>query len=82
MKLVKGLFCIVLLGSVIPLNALEAQGQRQTSDPEVERLRIQADERAREETEQQNWETRIFPVKYVDLGQLNNALSMFRAKMR
>jgi hypothetical protein len=82
MKLVKGLFCIALLGSVIPLNSLAAQGQRQTSDPEVERLRIQAEERAREETEQQNWETRIFPVKYVDLGQLNNALSMFRAKMQ
>lgn len=80
MKLVKGLFCIALIGSVMPLRSLEAQGQRQTSDPEVERLRIQAEERAREEAEQQNWETRIFPVKYVDLGQLNNALSMFRAK--
>jgi len=80
MKLVKGLFCIALLGSVMPLRSLEAQGQRQTSDPEVERLRIQAEERAREEAEQQNWETRIFSVKYVDLGQLNNALSMFRAK--
>jgi hypothetical protein len=80
MKLVKGLFCIALVGSVMPLRCLEAQGQRQTSDPEVERLRIQAEERAREDAEQQNWETRIFPVKYVDLGQLNNALSMFRAK--
>jgi len=43
MKLVKGLFCIALLGSVMPLRSLEAQGQRQTSDPEVERLRIQAE---------------------------------------
>src|SRR5262249_7380029 len=71
-------------GIFLPLSTLASpQGQRQTSDnPDVERLRIQAEERAREETEQKDWETRIFPVRYVDLRQLTNALSMFRAKMQ
>jgi hypothetical protein len=74
---------IALLGILPPLSSLAAaQGQRQTSDPEVERLRIQAEERQREEEEQRSWETRIFSVRYVDLGQLTNALSMFRAKMQ
>jgi hypothetical protein len=74
---------MALLGSLLPLSSsATAQGQRQTSDPEVERLRIQAEERAREDVEQRDWETKIFPVRYVDLVQLTNALSMFRAKMQ
>jgi hypothetical protein len=73
---------IALLGSLMPLSGFGAQGQRQTADPEVERLRIQAEERQREEEEQKSWETRIFSVRYVELGQLMNALSMFRAKMQ
>jgi hypothetical protein len=77
------LLSIALLGILLPLSSLAAaQGQRQTSDPEVERLRIQAEERQREEEEQKSWETRIFSVRYADLGQLTNALSMFRAKMQ
>jgi hypothetical protein len=73
---------IALLG-ILPLSSLAAaQGQRQTPDPEVERLRIQAEERQREEEEQRSWETKIFSVRYADLGQLSNALSMFRAKMQ
>jgi hypothetical protein len=79
---VKRFLSLALLGSLFPLSSVAAQGQRQTSDPEVERLRIQAEERQREEEEQRSWETRIFPVKYVDLFQLTQALSMFRAKMQ
>jgi hypothetical protein len=78
---VRGFLSIVLLASLLPLSSFAApQGQRQTSDVEAERLRIQAEEKARQEIEQRDWETRIFPVKYVDLIQLNTALSMFRAK--
>jgi len=80
---VKGFLSMALLGSLLPLSSFAAaQGQRQASDPEVERLRIQAEERAREDVEQRDWETKIFPVRYVDLVQLTNALSMFRAKMQ
>jgi hypothetical protein len=83
MNAVKRFLSILLLGSVLPPSSFAApQGQRQTSDPEVERLRIQAEERQREEEEQRSWETRIFSVRYVDMGPLTNALSMFRAKMQ
>lgn len=81
---VKGLLSVVLLGTLLPLSVYAApQGLRQTSDnADVERLRIQAEEKAREDVEQRDWETRIFPVRYVDLVQLGKALSMFRAKMQ
>jgi hypothetical protein len=84
LKAVKALLSVVLLGSVLPLSAqAPPQGQRQTSDnSDVERLRIQAEEKAREDIEQRDWETRIFPIRYVDLIQLMKALSMFRAKMQ
>lgn len=80
----KRFLSIVLLGGVLPLSGFAAmQGQRQTSDSaDVERLRIKAEEAVREEEEQRDWETKIFSVRYVDLGQLSNALSMFRAKMQ
>jgi hypothetical protein len=82
MKWIKGLLFVALLGGMLPFTSFAAQEQHQNSDLEVERLRIQADERARQEAEQKDWETRIFTVRYVDLGQLMNALSMFRAKMQ
>jgi hypothetical protein len=62
--------------------SLAAQNQQQRNDSalEVEKLRIQAEERARAEADQRNWETRIFPVRYIDPNQLYQALVMFRAQ--
>lgn len=71
---------ITLLLGVLPWSAFGAQ--QRSDNPDVEKLRIQAEERQRQEEEQKDWETRIFTVRYVDLGQLTNALSMFRAKMQ
>jgi hypothetical protein len=78
----KRLLSIVLLAGVLPWSAFAGQQGQRSDNPDVERLRIQAEEKARQEVEQRDWETRIFPVRYVDLQQLTNALSMFRAKMQ
>jgi len=59
-----------------------AQNPQQRSDAlEVERLKIQAEERARQEVEQRDWETKLFQIKYVDPGELRQALSMFRSNI-
>jgi len=59
-----------------------AQNQQQRNDAlEVERLKIQAEERARQEVEQRDWETKLFQIKYVDPGELRAALSMFRSSI-
>lgn len=46
---------------------------------QVEQARIQAEERARHESEVRDWITRIFPVRNVTPSVLRRALSMFRA---
>ena len=59
-----------------------AQNPQQRNDAlEVERLKIQAEERARQEVEQRDWETKLFQIKYVDPGELRAALSMFRSSI-
>ena len=59
-----------------------AQNPQQRNDAlEVERLKIQAEERARQEVEQRDWETKLFQIKYVDPGELRQALSMFRSNI-
>ena len=40
-----------------------------------------ADQFIRQLTDQQNWESRIFPLKYIDANDLRTALSMFRAEI-
>src|SRR5215813_8374677 len=59
-----------------------AQNPQQRNDAlEVERLKIQAEERARQEVEQRDWETKLFQIKYIDPGELRGALSMFRSNI-
>jgi hypothetical protein len=64
-------------------SSLLAQKDNKQPSPEIEieRLRIQAEERARAEVDQRDWETRIFQIKYVEPRNLRQALSMFRASM-
>ena len=79
--LLRRFFSIALLVAGMSAS-LVAQNQQQRNDAlEIEKLRIQAEERARAEADQRNWETRIFPVRYIDPDQLRFALSMFRAQM-
>jgi hypothetical protein len=61
---------------------LQAQGGTNAADVEIQKLKIQADERARQEGDQRDWETKIFPVRNVDANQLGNALSLFRASVQ
>ena len=74
---------IVVALSIYSLSPqLLAQNSQQRNDAvEVERLRIQAEERARQEVEQRDWETKLFQIKYVDPGELRAALSMFRSSI-
>jgi len=61
---------------------LLAQNPQQRNDAvEVERLRIQAEERARQEVEQRDWETKLFQIRFVDPNELRSALSMFRSNI-
>jgi hypothetical protein len=55
--------------------------QPQNESVEVERMRIQAQERARQEIEQKDWETKLFQVRYVDPTELSRALSLFRVSV-
>lgn len=76
----KRIIAIVLLVAAMPLS-LFAQNQLQRNEAlEIEKLRIAADERARAEADQRNWETRIFPVRFADPNELWVALKMFRAE--
>jgi hypothetical protein len=45
------------------------------------RLQVELAERARREEEQRDWETKIFPIRFVDPGELQRALSMFRGNI-
>jgi hypothetical protein len=71
---------LLLVGTSV---GLHAQGQRQTTsdDVQIERLRLEAQERARKEEEQRNWDTKIFPIKYVDAEELLRILMVFRANV-
>ena len=53
-----------------------AQNPQQSND--AERLRVELAERARQEAEQRDWETRIFTIRYVDPAELRVVLSLFR----
>lgn len=74
----KRVLSIFLLAGLLPWSAFSAEQQNSTDNAEVEKLRLQAQEEAQEAS----WDTRIIPVRYVDLRELRNALSMFRAKMQ
>jgi hypothetical protein len=68
---------------VLAASAQELRAQNPDRNPalEVERARIQAEERARQEVEQRDWETKIFQIKYVDPNELRQVLSMFRSNV-
>ena len=53
----------------------------QNPSQDAERLRIELAERARQETEQRDWDTKIFQIKYVDPNELRSVLSMFRSNI-
>jgi hypothetical protein len=59
-------------------SALWAQNPQQG---DAERLRVELAERARQEAEQRDWETKIFQIKYVDPGELTRVLTMFRSNV-
>ena len=63
----------------ISSSGLLAQNPQQSND--AQRLQIELAERARQEAEQATWETKIFQIRYVDPGELQRALSMFRSSI-
>jgi hypothetical protein len=69
----------LFLALLIPGFSLRALAQNQSGD--AERLKIELAENARREAEQREWDTRIFQIKYVDPGELQRALSMFRGSI-
>jgi hypothetical protein len=64
---------------VVGLSANASAQQAQQSD--AERLRVELSERARQEAEQRDWETKIFQIRYVDPDELRRVLSMFRSNI-
>jgi hypothetical protein len=80
MRLSRVVLIAFSLGGLVP--QLLAQNPQQRNDAaEVERLKIQAEERARQEVEQRDWETKLFQIKFVDPGELRAALTMFRSSI-
>jgi len=67
---------VLLLACVISDLSLQlcAQNPQPRNDGEAQRLALQ-------EVEQRDWETKIFPIKYVDPNELRAALSMFRSNI-
>jgi len=70
--------CLVFLAVVGFSSTVMAQNPPQA---DAERLRVELAERARQEAEQREWETKIFPIRFVDPGELQRALSMFRSSI-
>jgi hypothetical protein len=78
------LAAIFIMGISSTLLAQNQPAQQAQPAPEiqVERMRIEAADRARAEIEERDWETRIFPVRNIDPNQLYAALRMFRARLQ
>ena len=79
MNRIESSFSIALL--MVSMSAGLAAQNPTPQQNDAERLRIELAERARQETEQRDWETKIFPIKYVDPNELRVVLSMFRANI-
>jgi hypothetical protein len=73
---------LVSLSLFIAVAPVMVSAQNQpTAAESLEKLRIEAQERARQAEEERQWETKIFQVKYVDPDELRRALSMFRGNV-
>jgi|GEM_PF-855399 len=81
--IVFGTLCLILIAAwPASLSAQPAQKEQKTApEVEIEKLRLEAEQRARAEAEQKTWETRIFEVKYADLNELQRVLLIFQAQM-
>jgi hypothetical protein len=53
----------------------------QPQQNDAERYRLELAERARQEAEQRDWETKIFQIKFVEPNELQRVLSMFRSNI-
>jgi len=69
---------LIIVGISANLAAQNTQTQQNDS---AEKLRLQLAENARKEAEQRDWIARIFEIKYADPGQLQRALTIFRAEV-
>ena len=65
--------------AVLMCSSAFAQNPQPQND--AERYRLELAERARQEAEQREWETKIFQIKYVEPNELQRALSMFRSNI-
>jgi hypothetical protein len=68
--------------AVTGLSGVLSAQNTNNNDIEIEKLRIEAQERARQEAERRDWETKIFTLKYVEPNQLTALLSVFRASIK
>jgi hypothetical protein len=68
----------VLLTAVLLSSRAFAQNPQQG---DAERYRLELAERDRKEAEQRDWETKIFPIKFVDPNELRVVLQMFRSNI-
>jgi hypothetical protein len=79
----KSLRAALFIGvAVTGLSGVLSAQNTNNNDIEIEKLKIEAQERARQEAERRDWETKIFTLKYVDPNQLTTLLSVFRASIK
>jgi len=67
--------------SIAVLMSSAAFAQNPPPNNDAERLKIELADRARQEAEQRDWETKIFQIKFVEPNELQRALSMFRSNI-
>jgi hypothetical protein len=77
MKVLNSFLCTALFMGVT--TTLPAQNSPQN---DAEKFKLELQERARKDVEQKDWETKIFPIKYVEPGELQTALSLFRSEIK
>ena len=73
---------LIIAIAVTALSGVLSAQSTNNNDIEIEKLKIEAQERARQEAERRDWETKIFTLKYVDSNQLTTLLSVFRASVK
>jgi len=73
----------IVLSAALFTGSLTTTLAAQNANPnEVEKLKLEMEDRARRDIEQRDWETKIFQIKYVEPRELQTALSLFRSEIK
>jgi hypothetical protein len=73
----------IVLSAALFIGSVTTTLAAQNVNPnEVEKMKLEMEDRARRDIEQKDWETKIFQIKYVEPRELQTALSLFRSEIK